>query len=63
MPFTGLLGCTTAGVELEASVFSTSKAAESEVILPRLLLQVRGSTSETVCGLRIRGTLEEQVGL
>lgn len=36
---------------------------QCEVILPRLLLQVRGSASEAVCGLRIRGSLEEKVGL
>ncbi|CAK9024882.1 unnamed protein product, partial [Durusdinium trenchii] len=40
-------GCTNAGVELE-------------VILPRLLLQVRGSSCEVVCGLRVKGILEEK---
>eukprot|EP00435_Cladocopium_sp_Y103_P016154 s429_g4.t1 len=40
-------GCTSSGVDLE-------------VILPRLLLQVRGSGCEVVCGMRVKGFLEEK---
>lgn len=40
-------GCTDAGLEIE-------------VIMPRLLLQVRGADCEVVCGMRAQGFLEEK---